>query len=342
MDAEMRFHLEARATDLIRAGALPRRRGAARPARIRIDRETEGARPRESRAEASRRSCAATLRHALRMFVRDRGFTAAAVITLALGIGANTAIFSLMDGLILRRLPVRRGRRSCCSSWCRSDGGRPAAASHPRQSAHSTRRRTSSWASRAFLGQFGFTSARRVDVPHVGQASSPAASTTRSVSRRSPAGCSRATTTAGRTAGGGRERRILGAAIRARSVVAGRTVLHERRAGEDRRRQPAWLRRRQCRPDRRPDDCRRGLAAGRAGNGGPARTWQLTGFACWRGRSRRSRQPRRRRRCSEVAPHRGGRRRAAVAGRPEESDHATRSWSSFQAAPAGPICARCT
>ena len=45
-------------------------------------------------------------RYALRTFARNRTFTATAIVTLALGIGANTAIFSLMDALMLRWLPV--------------------------------------------------------------------------------------------------------------------------------------------------------------------------------------------------------------------------------------------
>jgi hypothetical protein len=43
------------------------------------------------------------------MLMKTPGFTLAAVFTLALGIGANTAIFSLMDRLIMQSLPVIDG-----------------------------------------------------------------------------------------------------------------------------------------------------------------------------------------------------------------------------------------
>ena len=48
------------------------------------------------------------LRFAVRLLLRDKGFAVAAVVSLALGIGANTAIFQLLDAVRLRTLPVER------------------------------------------------------------------------------------------------------------------------------------------------------------------------------------------------------------------------------------------
>src|SRR5260370_6111295 len=51
------------------------------------------------------------LKSALRSLARNPGFTAAAVLTLALGIGANTAMFSVIDGVLLKPIAYREPDR---------------------------------------------------------------------------------------------------------------------------------------------------------------------------------------------------------------------------------------
>src|SRR5271163_2706742 len=63
-------------------------------------------------------------RYALRQLAKSPGFAAVAIITLALGIGANTAIFSLLDQALLRNLPVKDVDRLVLLKYEGSNTGR--------------------------------------------------------------------------------------------------------------------------------------------------------------------------------------------------------------------------
>jgi putative ABC transport system permease protein len=123
LDAEVRFHVEMQTQTHVQAGMSPAE--ARRAALLRFG----GVEQTREAARDTRKlwldSIWQDLRFGLRGLRRNPGFTAAVVLTLGLGIGANSAIFSVVNGLMLRPLPVRDADRLTVLAVSRGTGGMP-------------------------------------------------------------------------------------------------------------------------------------------------------------------------------------------------------------------------
>ena len=105
MDEEFRLHVELETEKNIRAGMDPREaRRRALLAFGGIERHKEEMR--DGRGARWLEDCARDLRYAARSLARAPGFTLIAVLTIAIGIGATTIVYSMVNAALLRPLPV--------------------------------------------------------------------------------------------------------------------------------------------------------------------------------------------------------------------------------------------
>ena len=144
LDAEVRAAFDLLVDEKLAEGLDPAE--ARRQARLElggVDQVEEAVR--DARAGAWIESLAQDLRYAVRTLARSPGFSAVAIVTLALGIGANTAIFTVLDATLIAPLPYRDPSR-LVMLWTDFRAVAPAA--------RARRPRTSSWRSAGAAGSF--------------------------------------------------------------------------------------------------------------------------------------------------------------------------------------------
>jgi putative ABC transport system permease protein len=116
MDEELHGYLDAAAKDKMRTGMIQEQ--AARAARVEMgSMDAVKEEIRSAGWESTLETLWRDIRYSLRQIIRNPGFTVVAALTLALGIGANTAIFTAANDFLLRPLPFSHSDRVVLVKW---------------------------------------------------------------------------------------------------------------------------------------------------------------------------------------------------------------------------------